>query len=58
MVHARSVVDCREMLRDLAEAAGVSEYRALYTVKEYKKEKIRYFSPGFARWEEEFGAGR
>lgn len=56
MVHAGSAAECQEMFRTLAGEAGVSEYRALYTVREYKKEKVRYFSPAFSRWEREHGA--
>lgn len=58
MVHARSREECEGMFRTLAEEAGVSDYRVLHTLKEYKKEKVRYFSPAFARWEKEHESAR
>lgn len=39
MVHGRSRAECRACARAMARAAGVSGYRMLFTVKEYKKAK-------------------
>ena len=49
MVHARTKRECRDIIRRIAAGTGVDEYEALFTVKEFKKERVRFRPPG-AGW--------
>ena len=49
MVHARTKRECRDIIRRIAAGTGVDEYEALFTVKEFKKERVRFSPPG-AGW--------
>ncbi len=51
MIHGRSARECEEVIRAMAEATGVTEYRLLYSSKEYKKVRLRLFVPEFEEWE-------
>jgi DNA-binding Lrp family transcriptional regulator len=51
MVHGRTVEDCERTLQAIAEKTGLSEYEALYSTKEYKKTRVRYFTPEADEWE-------
>jgi predicted PhzF superfamily epimerase YddE/YHI9 len=35
----------------MAQATGVAEYALLYSTKEYKKVRLRYFTPELEAWE-------
>lgn len=50
MVHARSEEDCERILREMSEAAGIANYRVLYSVKEYKKVRLKYFNGAIQGW--------
>ncbi len=43
MVHATSQAECEQIVMDLSEATGMEDYRVLYTLRELKKESMRYF---------------
>ncbi len=43
MVHSRSDDKCRSIAEKISERTGVSEYEILFSTKEYKKERVRYF---------------
>jgi DNA-binding Lrp family transcriptional regulator len=51
MVHGKSQEECEKALRAIAEKTGVSNHSALYSTKEYKKVRIRYFTPDEEAWE-------
>jgi DNA-binding Lrp family transcriptional regulator len=51
MVHGRTVDDCEKTLRAIARKTGLSEYQALYSTKEYKKTRVKYFTPEAEEWE-------
>lgn len=51
MVHARTPEGCQEVLAAIARATGVDKYDALYSVKEYKKVRVKYFTPELEQWE-------
>jgi len=42
MIHARTTDELDELAESLAAAAGIAEYRLLYSVKEYKKTGWRW----------------
>jgi siroheme decarboxylase len=46
MVHGRDREDIANLVRRMAAAAGLSEYRMLYSVKEWKKTSMKYFPEG------------
>lgn len=45
MIHGHSVAECKKVIRSISQESGVSKYRELTTVKEYKKIRVEYF-PG------------
>jgi len=53
MVHAPTQPQCDEVLAAIAETTGIDDYAALYSTKEYKKTRVRYFAGDIEAWEEE-----
>ena len=53
MVHSRTVEECDKVMKAISEKIGISDYSVLYSTKEYKKVRIKYFSPEFEVWERE-----
>jgi DNA-binding Lrp family transcriptional regulator len=51
MVHARTREQGDAVLRAIAEATGVTRYAALYSTKEYKKVRVKYFTDELPAWE-------
>ncbi|CAN5548294.1 AsnC family transcriptional regulator [soil metagenome] len=51
MVHGRSVEECEAVLDAMAEETGLSERESLYSTREYKKTRVRYFTPEMEAWE-------
>ena len=43
MIHATSRERCEEVAAEISEATGVSDYMLLYSSREYKKTRVRYF---------------
>lgn len=43
MIHAPDQERCEQVARDLSEATGITDYRLLYSTREYKKTRVRYF---------------
>jgi DNA-binding Lrp family transcriptional regulator len=43
MVHARSHQQCEEIARRMSQEIGVDDYIILYSTKEYRKKRIRYY---------------
>ncbi|HTW95208.1 MAG TPA: hypothetical protein VMD30_10465 [Tepidisphaeraceae bacterium] len=57
MIHARERAQGEEVLNAISAATGVREYAVLYSTREYKKVRVKYFEPVIAAWEAEFGCG-
>lgn len=53
MVHGRSARDCEATIEAIRDETGVSEYCLLWSVKEYKKIRLRYFGTEWDDWEKE-----
>jgi DNA-binding Lrp family transcriptional regulator len=53
MVHGRDAQDCQEVIDAIGHATGIGEYALLYSIKEYKKIRLRYFTPDLESWEAE-----
>lgn len=58
IVHGRSIDECESIINDLAIDSGMSEKRALYPTREYKKARLNFFSPECDEWEAAHGAKR
>jgi len=51
MVHGKSEQDCEQTLAAIAEATGIRERLALYSTREFKKVRVRYFTDAEREWE-------
>ena len=52
MVHGTGPEACERVLAAISAVSGVKEYAALYSTKEYKKSRVRYFTGEIEAWEE------
>lgn len=43
MIHARHASECEEVAQAISAATGITDYALLYSLKEYKKTRVRYF---------------
>ena len=43
MIHATSKDGCEEVVREISEATSITDYLLLYSTREYKKTRVRYF---------------
>ncbi len=43
MIHGRHADDCEAVAQAIAEATGIDDFAMLYSTKEYKKTRVRYF---------------
>jgi DNA-binding Lrp family transcriptional regulator len=50
MVHGPSRESCHQVARTLSQKTGQEDYALLFSEKEYKKERLRYFLPELDRW--------
>jgi siroheme decarboxylase len=53
MVHGRSARDCEATIEAIRDETGIDEYCLLWSVKEYKKVRLRYFGNEWDDWEKE-----
>ncbi len=53
MVHAKTQEESNALIEEMAKETGLSNYRKLYSTKEFKKQRIVYFSDEFKEWEEQ-----
>jgi DNA-binding Lrp family transcriptional regulator len=52
MVHGRSARDCEATIEAIRDETGIDEYCLLWSVKEYKKVRLQYFTPEWDAWRE------
>jgi DNA-binding Lrp family transcriptional regulator len=50
MVHARSSEELNEIINELSRKSGLNEYIVLDSLREFKKERINYFSDMLQNW--------
>ncbi|MBK5287480.1 MAG: Lrp/AsnC family transcriptional regulator [Acidimicrobiia bacterium] len=50
MVHGRTARDCEATIDAIASETGIDEYTLLWSIKEYKKVRLRYFTEEWAAW--------
>ena len=43
MIHAPTSEKCEELAAEISEATGIDDYQMLYSTREYKKTRVRYF---------------
>ncbi len=55
MVHARSQEELSEIVVTLSRITGIDDYMVLPTLREFKKERVIYFSRSFEEWEVDAG---
>lgn len=54
MIHGRKVADCERVVAAIRQATGIEDYAVLYSTKEYKKTRVRYFTEELERWEAQY----
>jgi DNA-binding Lrp family transcriptional regulator len=50
MVHGHNGRDCEETIAAIQAETGVDDYALLWSVKEYKKTRVRYFTDEWDDW--------
>jgi DNA-binding Lrp family transcriptional regulator len=50
MIHGKNARDCEATVAAIRDETGVSEYALLWSIKEYKKTRVRYFTPEWDEW--------
>jgi DNA-binding Lrp family transcriptional regulator len=50
MVHGKNARECEETIAAIKGETGVDEYALLWSVKEYKKTRVKYFTPEWDAW--------
>jgi len=53
MVHGPNRESCHDIARELSEKSGCKDYAVLFSEKEFKKQRLRYFLPELDHWWEE-----
>jgi glutamate-1-semialdehyde 2,1-aminomutase len=48
MIHAKTREECRALAQKISQETGISDYVILFSTKEYKKARLRYFDPTHA----------
>ncbi len=51
MIHARSREECAAVVAAIARETGITNHSVLFSIKEYKKTRVQYFTAAEAVWE-------
>ena len=51
MIHSKSSVELRKIIERLSKRSGFKDYLVLNSLKEFKKQRVAYFSDAFSEWE-------
>jgi siroheme decarboxylase len=51
MVHAPTPEECQKVLAAISQATGIKTYGSLFSSKEFKKIRVKYFTPDIEAWE-------
>jgi DNA-binding Lrp family transcriptional regulator len=51
MIHGHTKEECEEVIAAISAATGITEYAALYSTREYKKTRLRFYTPEYEQWE-------
>ena len=52
MIHGKNARDCEATVAAIRDETGVRDYDLLWSIKEYKKTRVRYFTPEWDNWRE------
>lgn len=55
MAHGHDRQQCDDVLASISQETGIDDYQVLYSASEYKKVRLKYFSPQFEQWEQQNG---
>lgn len=53
MIHGRNARECEETIAAIEKETGVHDYALLWSIKEYKKVRVRYFTEDWERWKDD-----
>jgi DNA-binding Lrp family transcriptional regulator len=53
MVHGRNGGECEATIAAIREETGIEDYALLWSIKEYKKVRLRYYGPEWDEWRDE-----
>ena len=56
MIHAETHSACMDVVKRIEERVGRFPHKSLFSTKEYKKIRVKYFSPALDRWWAEVGS--
>ena len=56
MIHAETYSACMEVVRRIEERVGQFPHKSLFSTKEYKKIRVKYFTPELDTWWREVGS--
>ena len=51
MIHARTNDECNAVVAEIARETGIADHGVLYSTKEYKKQRVQYFTDAERQWE-------
>jgi DNA-binding Lrp family transcriptional regulator len=51
MTHGRDRTECEAVLAAISAETGLEDYAVLYSTREYKKTRLKYFTPELEAWE-------
>ncbi len=54
MIHAQTKEELENLVKDISKEVGIYDYKILYSTREFKKKRIKYFSEEFYKWEDSF----
>ena len=57
MVHGRSARDCEATIEAIRSETGIEEHALLWSVKEYKKTRVKYFTDDWSAWTDQHLSG-
>jgi DNA-binding Lrp family transcriptional regulator len=55
MIHGKDEKELESIIKRLSKVSGITDYMVLRSLKEFKKERVTYFSPEFNNWETKEG---
>ena len=56
MIHARTREECDAVVDEIAHETGMADHDVLYSTREYKKVRVKYFTETEAEWEAKFAS--
>lgn len=55
MIHARTGPECKQVVEAIANKTGLTEMEILYSTKEFKKVRVKYFTKELDFWDQRYG---